>query len=62
METIDGIWRHKKNQDLYKVITIGKIEATLEDCVIYQSIKDNIIWVRPLLEFCDGRFEKVTQI
>ena len=26
--------------------------------VVYQSMKDNIVWVRPVHEFCDGRFVK----
>lgn len=56
---------HKKTGHHYEVLYIGRIEKTLELCVVYAAIdkdgfpfddKENV-WVRPLSEFCDGRFE-----
>lgn len=54
-------WHHLKSGRHYTVLTAdAKIEATLERAVVYQSITDNSIWVRPHKEFMDGRFERVT--
>jgi len=58
------MWRHKKTGGEYRVIdgAVNKnvfIEATGEPAVIYQSLKDHKIWVRPRAEFFDGRFEPI---
>lgn len=42
-----GIYKHFKG-DLYKVLMIAKHSETEEDMVVYQSLKNNSIWVRPL--------------
>lgn len=42
-----GYYKHFKG-NIYEVIGIGKYSETLEELVIYKSIKDNSIWVRPL--------------
>ena len=42
-----GYYKHFKG-NIYEVIGIGKHSETLEELVIYKSIKDNSIWVRPL--------------
>jgi len=47
--------RHRKG-GLYRLIARGRIEATLEPCAIYESVKDDLVWVRPEAEFEDGRF------
>ncbi len=39
-------YRHYKG-NLYKVIGLAVHSETLEDMVVYQSLKDNKIWVRP---------------
>lgn len=59
-DTPTGKWRHKKTGGVYMVLTAdAKIEATLERAVVYQSMKDSTIWVRPHKQFVDGRFERM---
>ncbi len=54
-------WRHRKSGGLYKVLAVGRIEATLAPCVIYQAEAGGDVWVRPYDEFTDGRFERIVQ-
>ena len=42
-----GIYRHFKG-NLYQVLMIAKHSETEEDMVVYKSLKNNSIWVRPL--------------
>lgn len=44
--TIGKTYKHYKG-NIYKVITLAKHSETLEDMVVYQSVKTNEIWVRP---------------
>lgn len=57
-------FRHKKTGGLYRVIAFGRTEATLDPVVIYQSVGtlEPHVWVRPLTEWIDGRFEIVEDI
>lgn len=57
----DGLWRHKKTDGLYLVEGVALLEWSLQPVVIYRAVKDGTRWVRPAREFCDGRFEVVTQ-
>lgn len=43
---VGKIYRHYKG-NIYKIIAIAKHSETLEDMIVYQSIKSNDIWVRP---------------
>lgn len=40
------IYKHYKG-NLYKVIAIAKHSETLDDMVVYKSVKTGEIWVRP---------------
>lgn len=54
-------YRHKRTQGCYIVLCKGVFEKDLTPVVIYQALPggDTRIWVRPLSEFEDGRFEDV---
>ena len=39
-------YRHYKG-NMYEIIAIGKHSETLEDMIVYKSIKTGDIWVRP---------------
>lgn len=42
-----GIYKHYKGS-FYKVISIAKHTETKEDMIVYKSIDDKQLWVRPL--------------
>lgn len=44
---VNGIYKHYKG-NLYQVIALGKDSETLHDVVIYKSIDDGKVWVRPV--------------
>lgn len=48
--------RHVKGGADYKVIGHALMENNLAPVVVYEGLKDGKKWVRPLAEFCDGRF------
>lgn len=43
-------WRHYKG-GIYTVIAVGKVEKDQTPCVVYQSLADGQVWVRPLSEW-----------
>lgn len=43
---IGKTYKHYKG-NIYKIIAIGKCSETLEDLIVYQSVKDSQVWVRP---------------
>lgn len=51
-------YRHVKSGGLYRLLSLGLLEATLEPMVVYQNIKTCEVWIRPQSEFFDGRFAK----
>lgn len=54
------LYRHLKTGGHYYVETDeATIEKTGERAVVYTSVKDGRVWVRPFDEFNDGRFERV---
>ena len=57
------IYRHKKTGGLYTVLHWdAKIEGTMDEAVVYQSLEHGMIWVRPKAEFMDGRFECIPRV
>lgn len=44
---IGGIYKHFKG-NTYKVIGFARHSETEEDMVVYQSTKNNELWVRPI--------------
>lgn len=55
---IGSVWRHHKG-GTYRVLSLGYIEATLTPAVVYVSSQEHIVWIRPVSEFMDGRFERI---
>ena len=53
------IYRHVKTGGFYRLEGRACIEATVEQVVIYSSMRDGAWWVRPATEFDDGRFERI---
>lgn len=51
-------YRHVKTGREYSFTAIGKWEPNLEPVVIYEA-PDGTVWVRPAVEFFDGRFEAI---
>lgn len=44
--TVGKTYKHYKG-NLYKIIAIAKHSETTEEMIVYQSIKDGQVWVRP---------------
>jgi len=47
-----GTYQHYKGNK-YEVLDIARLEATLEEVVVYRSYKDNDIWIRPVVSFLE---------
>lgn len=43
---IGKFYKHYKG-NLYKIIALGKHSENLEEMIVYQSVKDGQIWIRP---------------
>ena len=61
--SVGDIVVHHKTMGFYRVLCFAKVEATLEEVVVYMEVSSrgnelpkSKIWTRPLNEFCDGRF------
>ena len=56
-------YRHKKTGGAYEILhgqaSEAFFEADMTPAIIYRSLEDGKIWVRPKDEFYDGRFELV---
>ncbi len=50
-----GKYKHYKGND-YEVVGVAKLEATLEDMVVYRPlyISEHSLWVRPLSVFTEN--------
>lgn len=56
---IGAYYRHKRTGGIYQIVMFATIESTMTPAVVYGARKSDVpeMWVRPLAEFCDGRFE-----
>lgn len=53
---IEGVYKHYKNNNLYKVVGLAKDSETLQDIVVYESLYANPLsrlWVRPYFEWTE---------
>lgn len=54
------LYLHKKTGNVYRLITAAKIEKDLSAAVVYTDHPSNDhVWIRPRLEFFDGRFQEI---
>lgn len=57
---VGSVWRHRKTGTKYVVLHVGMIESGLVPCVVYRlHMEPGVVWVRPVTEFVDGRFENL---
>jgi hypothetical protein len=68
------VWQHYKTKGEYEILFIGKMQMKdpsldMKECVVYKSLEDGGVWVRPLSDFIeevitDGgeRVERFTKI
>lgn len=55
---------HLKRGSTYKIVCRGVVQSgaplnDYDEVVIYQAEIDGKVWVRPVAEFYDGRFEPI---
>lgn len=53
---VGGLYRHYKNKNFYRVLSVAKHSETLEDLVVYEAQYDNPlskVWVRPISMFTE---------
>ena len=43
---VERVYKHYKG-NVYKIIALGKHSETLEDMIVYQSVKTGEVWIRP---------------
>lgn len=61
-------YRHKVRGTTYRVLyEAAKASSVIHPLdgmtmVVYQAEHDGLIWVRPALEFFDGRFERLPEL
>lgn len=53
MEPRSQVYQHIKTGGLYVVVTDAELEANLSSVVVYKSLADGRVWVRPASEFYD---------
>ena len=53
------IYKHLKTGCHYLLIGKAKLEWNLNPVIVYKSLENDKLWVRPEKEFFDGRFIEV---
>lgn len=61
------LYHHLKTDGIYRVLLLGRLEATMETAVIYQSVKGGTVWVRTLSDFTENtplgpRFQRLAAL
>jgi hypothetical protein len=60
-DTRSQVYLHLKSRRLYVVLEWDAIiERSVTKAVVYRSLQDGQVWIRPYEEFTDGRFRCVT--
>ena len=59
---IGSLFRHKKTGGVYRPLMVCELESDLTEMVVYKNIDTGRVWVRPVSEFYDGRFEPISPI
>lgn len=52
---VGDVWQHYKG-NLYEIVELGFIEHGVVPAVIYKSMTDDIIWVRPIIQWNEKVF------
>ena len=60
MEAHSAVRRHVKSGGLYIIVDEGYQESDASPVVVYKSLVTGTVWVRPAVEFFDGRFRVLT--
>jgi hypothetical protein len=52
------VWQHYRTKGKYEILGIGKLqvkqeELDMKECVLYKSLADDELWVRPLEDFLE---------
>lgn len=58
---IGTLWRHR-NGGTYEIVLIAYRERDRQLDVVYRAEPSDNVFVRPLAEFMDGRFEPITAL
>ncbi len=55
---VPGVWKHKYG-GRYEIVEFCVIEEGCVPAVLYRSLKDGSLWIRPCSNFFDGRFQQI---
>lgn len=54
-----GTYRHLKTRGIYDLIAFALLESDKAEMAVYRSWFTGDVWLRPVAEFFDGRFERL---